>query len=84
MLQNVRGFAKGFSSKAFWMAWGLVAGSGCAAVAAGPEPGPQPVVEEFVLADTIQPVSAGQLDRAIARANSCGAWQAPYSVPGCP
>ncbi|HZY60301.1 MAG TPA: nodulation protein NfeD [Candidatus Binataceae bacterium] len=73
MLQNVRGFAKGFSSKAFWMAWGLVAGSGCAAVAAGPEPGPQPVVEEFVLADTIQPVSAGQLDRAIARANSEGA-----------
>jgi membrane-bound serine protease (ClpP class) len=31
------------------------------------------VVEEFVLADTIQPVSAGQLDRAIARANSEGA-----------
>ncbi len=33
----------------------------------------QPVVEEFVLADTIQPVTAGQLDRAIARANSEGA-----------
>lgn len=29
----------------------------------------QPVVEKFVLDDTIQPVSAGQLDRAIARAN---------------
>ena len=30
------------------------------------------VVEEFVLDDTIQPVTAGQLDRAIARANSEG------------
>lgn len=29
----------------------------------------QPVVEKFVLDDTIQPVSAGQLDRAIALAN---------------
>jgi membrane-bound serine protease (ClpP class) len=43
------------------------------AAVAVPEPAPQPVVEEFVLADTIQPVSAGQLDRAIARANSEGA-----------
>jgi membrane-bound serine protease (ClpP class) len=33
----------------------------------------QPVVEEFVLSDTVQPVTAGQLDRAIARANSEGA-----------
>jgi membrane-bound serine protease (ClpP class) len=33
----------------------------------------QPLVEKFVLADTIQPVSAGQLDRAIARANADGA-----------
>lgn len=33
----------------------------------------QPIVEEFVLNDTVQPVSAGQLDRAIARANSEGA-----------
>jgi membrane-bound serine protease (ClpP class) len=33
----------------------------------------QPVVEELVLSDTIQPVTAGQLDRAIARANSEGA-----------
>jgi len=31
------------------------------------------LVEKFVLADTIQPVSAGQLDRAIARANLDGA-----------
>jgi membrane-bound serine protease (ClpP class) len=31
--------------------------------------GEQPVVDKFVLHDTIQPVSAGQLDRALARAN---------------
>jgi membrane-bound serine protease (ClpP class) len=73
MLQNVRGFAKGFSPKAFWIAWGLAAGWGCPAAAAPPEPVPQPLIEEFVLADTIQPVTAGQLDRAIARANSEGA-----------
>ena len=30
----------------------------------------QPLVEELIFADTVQPVSAGQLDRAIARANS--------------
>ena len=33
----------------------------------------QPLVEEFIFADTVQPVTAGQLDRAIARANSEGA-----------
>jgi len=33
----------------------------------------QPLVEEFILADTVQPVTAGQLDRAIAHANSDGA-----------
>jgi membrane-bound serine protease (ClpP class) len=33
----------------------------------------QPVVEKLVLSDTIQPVSAGELERAIARANSAGA-----------
>jgi membrane-bound serine protease (ClpP class) len=71
MLQNVRGFAKGFSPKAFWIACGLVAGWGCAPAAAAP--GQQPLVEEFVLADTIQPVTAGQLERAIGRANSEGA-----------
>ncbi len=32
--------------------------------------GQQPIVEEFIFADTVQPVTAGQLDRAIARANS--------------
>ena len=33
----------------------------------------QPLVDKFVLDDTIQPVSAGELERAIARANSDGA-----------
>jgi membrane-bound serine protease (ClpP class) len=33
----------------------------------------QPVVEKLVLDETIQPVSAGMLDRAIARANTAGA-----------
>lgn len=33
----------------------------------------QPLIDKFVLNDTIQPVSAGQLDRAIARANADGA-----------
>jgi len=36
-------------------------------------PAQQPIVEEFVLNDTVQPVSAGQPDRAIGRANSEGA-----------
>jgi membrane-bound serine protease (ClpP class) len=34
---------------------------------------PQPRVDKLVLQDTIQPVSAGELDRAITRANSDGA-----------
>jgi membrane-bound serine protease (ClpP class) len=33
----------------------------------------QPQVDKFVLADTIQPITQGELDRAIARANSDGA-----------
>jgi len=33
----------------------------------------QPLVEKLVLSDTIQPVSQGQLERAIARANADGA-----------
>jgi len=33
----------------------------------------QPLVDKFVLSDTIQPITAGELDRAIAHANSDGA-----------
>lgn len=47
----------------------LLASSALAALAA-PQ---QPVVEKFILDDTIQPVSASQLDRAIAQANARGA-----------
>jgi membrane-bound serine protease (ClpP class) len=43
----------------------------CAAVA--PSRAAQPLVDKIVLDDTIQPVSAGELDRAIARANTDGA-----------
>src|ERR1035441_1768787 len=56
------------------MAVGLVAAAVLVACGlAAPAPAQQPLVEKLVLSDTIQPVSAGQLDRAIARANSEGA-----------
>jgi membrane-bound serine protease (ClpP class) len=45
----------------------LLSGAGCVARAQ------QPVVEKLILDDTIQPISAGMLDRAIARANADGA-----------
>ena len=48
---------------------GLVLAAGLAV----PVLGEQPLVEKFVLSDTIQPVTAGELDRAIAKANSEGA-----------
>ncbi len=40
---------------------------------ATPASAQQPFVDKFVLSDTIQPVTAGELDRAIAHANSDGA-----------
>jgi membrane-bound serine protease (ClpP class) len=40
---------------------------------AGADSTQQPLVDKLVLADTIQPISAGELDRAISRANSDGA-----------
>jgi membrane-bound serine protease (ClpP class) len=48
-----------------------VFGLGVAALAQ--QPSQQPLVEKFVLSDTIQPVTAGELDRAIAQASSEGA-----------
>jgi membrane-bound serine protease (ClpP class) len=48
----------------------LAAGLAACGLAASAE---QPFVDKFVLSDTIQPVTAGELDRAIARANSDGA-----------
>ena len=53
----------GWSMAAFLLA----GGQGSAAVAE------QPVVDKLVLSDTIQPVTAGELDRAIAHAKSDGA-----------
>jgi membrane-bound serine protease (ClpP class) len=60
MMQRVRGFAAVI---------GLIAAIGLSAAAIGQ----QPFVDKFVLADTIQPVTEGELERAIARANSDGA-----------
>ena len=42
-------------------------------VFAQPSGSQQPFIDKLVLSDTIQPVTAGQLDRAIAQANSDGA-----------
>ncbi|MGA3080306.1 MAG: nodulation protein NfeD, partial [Terracidiphilus sp.] len=47
----------------------LVAGCGLVTTALAQ----QPLVDKFVLSDTIQPVTQGELERAIARANSDGA-----------
>jgi membrane-bound serine protease (ClpP class) len=70
MLQRARGFA--FRLNLVWAA-GLVA-VGLAAPAFGQQAPPQsPLVDKFVLSDTIQPVTQGELDRAIAQANSDGA-----------
>ena len=46
---------------------------GLLALAGGTSGAQQARVDKFVLDDTIQPVSAGQLDRALARANADGA-----------
>jgi membrane-bound serine protease (ClpP class) len=42
-------------------------------VAAGQARAAQPIVDKLVLSDTIQPVTAGELDRALAQANRDGA-----------
>ena len=65
MVKRIGGFAVrvGLVAAAVLVACGLAA----------PAPAQQPLVEKLVLSDTIQPVTAGLLDRAIARANSGGA-----------
>ncbi len=66
MRMQVRGFK-------FRRVLGLIATAcllGTAVIAARAQ---QPVVEKLILDDTIQPVSAGMLDRAIAHANGSGA-----------
>jgi membrane-bound serine protease (ClpP class) len=67
MFERVRGFV-------IQIAPSLIAAAGFASLGlAAPVYGQQPLVEKLVLSDTIQPVSAGQLDRAIEKANSDGA-----------
>jgi membrane-bound serine protease (ClpP class) len=66
MLKQVCGFK-------FRNAVSLVAVLGLACGLAAPAAAPSPLVEKLVLADTIQPVSAGMLERAIALANADGA-----------
>jgi len=60
MMQRVHGLA---------VLIGLIAALGLSASAFSQ----QPFVDKFVLSDTIQPVTQGELERAIARANSDGA-----------
>jgi membrane-bound serine protease (ClpP class) len=52
---------------------GLLMLAGTAAPGRTQAAGAQPLVDKFVLDDTIQPVSADELERAIARANADGA-----------
>ena len=53
---------------------GLFCAAGLIVAALAPQvQAEQPIVDKLVLNDTIQPVSAGQLDRAIAQANADGA-----------
>ncbi len=55
MIQRMHGYA---------VLLGLVLSCGVAI----PASAQQPLVDKFVLSDTIQPVTAGELDRAITRA----------------
>ncbi len=65
MLQHVRGFRL---RSAVRVVTALLTLAGAVALSAQ-----QPLVEKLVLKDTIQPVSAGMLERALARANADGA-----------
>ncbi|MGA8740785.1 MAG: nodulation protein NfeD [Terracidiphilus sp.] len=66
MLEQARGFK-------FRKVFSLIATIGLVCLCAEVASAQRPVVEKLVLDETIQPVSAGLLDRAIARANSQGA-----------
>jgi membrane-bound serine protease (ClpP class) len=66
MLEQVRGFK-------FRKMFSLIATIGLVCMCAETASAQRPVVEKLALDETIQPVSAGLLDRAIARANSQGA-----------
>jgi len=66
MLEQVRGFK-------FRKTFSLLVAIGLIGLFARVTSAQQPVVDKLVLDQTIQPVSAGMLDRAIAQANSDGA-----------
>jgi membrane-bound serine protease (ClpP class) len=68
MMMRVRGLA----ALVVWVAAGIAA-CGLGGPALAQQQSAQPFVDKLVLSDTIQPVTAGQLDRAIAQANSDGA-----------
>ena len=68
MMMCVRGLA----ALVVWVAAGIAA-CGLGGSALAQQQSAQPFVDKLVLSDTIQPVTAGQLDRAIAKANSDGA-----------
>jgi membrane-bound serine protease (ClpP class) len=53
--------------------WTVLGWAGLGLIACVPARAQQPVVDELVLHDTIQPVSADEVTRALARANSDGA-----------
>jgi membrane-bound serine protease (ClpP class) len=65
----MRVHARGIARPIGWIATGVLAACGIAA----PALAEQPLVEKVVLSDTIQPVSAGQLERALGRAGADGA-----------
>jgi membrane-bound serine protease (ClpP class) len=66
MLEQVRGFK-------FRRVLNLITAVGFICLCATTASTQQPVIEKLVLDETIQPVSAGMLDRAIAKANNDGA-----------
>ena len=73
MLQRTRRFTVWFGRLvAAGLAGCLFSALACAQQPQAPLP-QAPVVDKLILADTIQPVTAGQLERALARANSDGA-----------
>lgn len=69
MRQQVRGFRFRRFAVLMWAGLFLILPLAAASRAAAQ----QPVVEKLILDETIQPVSAGMLDRALSRANTNGA-----------
>ena len=72
MLQRTSGFALRIAVGLATVVLCGASGFGFPALAQQP-PAQQPLVDKFVLKDTVQPVSQGELTRAIDRANSDGA-----------